>query len=198
MPNSSFLENGSTTSYRPSNFPNACAHIFPFIWAWPRSISIYQHSNTPLGFRVKIVIFFCSIPKRDLNRKKTTTPKRRSHVDISNGLFKTTSHMNICLHIFIINLSVYFRLTPTYMFVLLFMHKLVNFLSEGPLWHPEILEYRCRKYWWTNLLYINNFYPTSFVDQVKLIAYLKWRKEGGRLKWYIDENRIFPVEAINK
>ena len=59
------------------------------------------------------------------------------------------------------------------MFVLLFMNKLGKFLGEGPLWHPEIIEYNCRKYWWTNLLYINNFYPTSFEKQVRLIASLK-------------------------
>jgi len=54
------------------------------------------------------------------------------------------------------------------MFVLLFLDKLLRFLGEGPLWHPEKFAYQCRKYWWTNLLYINNFYPTSFDAQVRL------------------------------
>ncbi|XP_020624604.1 O-acyltransferase like protein-like [Orbicella faveolata] len=66
----------------------------------------------------------------------------------------------------------FWRLTPTYMFVLLFLGKLLRFLGEGPLWHPEKFVYQCRKYWWTNLLYINNFYPT-FDAQVRLTAHLK-------------------------
>ena len=48
------------------------------------------------------------------------------------------------------------------MFVLLFFHKMTGFLGEGPFWYEVQTETQCTKYWWTNLLYINNFYPTSF------------------------------------
>ena len=54
------------------------------------------------------------------------------------------------------------RLTPTYMFVLLFWDKLTVFLGEGPYWQNIHQSNKaCNKYWWTNLLYINNFYPTQ-------------------------------------
>ncbi|XP_020606704.1 nose resistant to fluoxetine protein 6-like [Orbicella faveolata] len=56
----------------------------------------------------------------------------------------------------------FWRLTPTYMFVLLFFHTMTGFLGEGPFWYEVQTETQCSKYWWTNLLYINNFYPTSF------------------------------------
>ena len=54
------------------------------------------------------------------------------------------------------------RLTPTYMFVLLFWDKLTVFLGEGPYWLNYQSDEACDKYWWSNLLYINNFYPTQF------------------------------------
>ncbi|KAK2569476.1 Nose resistant to fluoxetine protein 6 [Acropora cervicornis] len=52
-----------------------------------------------------------------------------------------------------------YRLTPTYMFVLLFYAKLLGFFSEGPLWFKYQTNEECDKHWWTNLLYINNIYP---------------------------------------
>ena len=56
------------------------------------------------------------------------------------------------------------RLTPTYMFILLFYYKLTGFLGEGPIWYTQQVNPACDKYWWTNLLYINNFYPTSSME----------------------------------
>nr|XP_058949088.1 nose resistant to fluoxetine protein 6-like [Pocillopora verrucosa] len=56
----------------------------------------------------------------------------------------------------------FWRLTPAYMFVLLFYDKLNGFLGDGPFWYQAQEKNPCDKYWWTNLLYINNFYPTSF------------------------------------
>ena len=47
------------------------------------------------------------------------------------------------------------------MFVLLFWNKLTVFLGEGPNWLNYQSDEACDKYWWTNLLYINNFYPTK-------------------------------------
>ncbi|XP_068672762.1 nose resistant to fluoxetine protein 6-like isoform X1 [Montipora foliosa] len=53
----------------------------------------------------------------------------------------------------------FYRLTPAYMFVLLFYSKLLGFLSEGPIWFKYQKNEECDKHWWTNLLYINNIYP---------------------------------------
>ncbi|XP_020892990.1 nose resistant to fluoxetine protein 6 isoform X2 [Exaiptasia diaphana] len=56
----------------------------------------------------------------------------------------------------------FWRLTPVYMFLLLFYDQMLSFLGEGPEWYQLQTKQPCDKYWWTNLLYINNFYPTSF------------------------------------
>jgi hypothetical protein len=58
-----------------------------------------------------------------------------------------------------------FRLTPSVMFVILFYTKLTPFLAYSPIWTLQ-KDNLCPKYWWTNLLYINNFYPTSFTQEV--------------------------------
>ena len=60
----------------------------------------------------------------------------------------------------------YLRLTPTYMFVLFFAMFLTRHLADGPfmaLYDP--FKEACSKYWWTNLLYINNFYPWKMGDE---------------------------------
>ena len=56
------------------------------------------------------------------------------------------------------------------MFVLLFYDKLNGFLGNGPFWYQAQEKNPCDKYWWTNLLYINNFYPTSFGASVRFIC----------------------------
>ena len=56
------------------------------------------------------------------------------------------------------------------MFVLLFLDKLSGFLGEGPFWYIAQAENPCGKYWWTNLLYINNFYPTAQDESVRFIS----------------------------
>lgn len=52
------------------------------------------------------------------------------------------------------------------MFVLLFYAKMTGFLGEGPLWYQEQRNPTCDKYWWTNLLYINNFWPKGLQNEV--------------------------------
>ncbi|KAJ3650137.1 hypothetical protein Zmor_021845 [Zophobas morio] len=53
----------------------------------------------------------------------------------------------------------YLRLTPTLAFVVAFHCTWLIHISRGPFWDKIIGdEYRnCRKNWWTNLLYINNY-----------------------------------------
>ncbi|KFB48580.1 AGAP007074-PA-like protein [Anopheles sinensis] len=53
----------------------------------------------------------------------------------------------------------YIRLTPAYAFVLLFHATWLVKLQVGPLWRWGVETERvfCRRNWWTNLLYINNY-----------------------------------------
>ena len=53
----------------------------------------------------------------------------------------------------------FWRLTPTYMVVILISVQLKRFLAEGPIWFSQYEDKMCKEYWWTNLLYINNFHP---------------------------------------
>ena len=64
----------------------------------------------------------------------------------------------------------FLRLTPTYMFVLFFLWHITVHLGTGTnllsIFGPDSVGAKvCHKYWWTNLLYINNFYPVKFGDQ---------------------------------
>ena len=55
----------------------------------------------------------------------------------------------------------YFRLTIVYGFVVLFFIQLLPYLGYGPVWSVvDNYAADCGEYWWTNLLYINNFYPS--------------------------------------
>ena len=67
----------------------------------------------------------------------------------------------------------YWRLTPLYAFVMLIFMSLFMYLITGPFqWlatdpkHGILYEasHGCRDYWWSNLLYINNFYPNYGYD----------------------------------
>jgi peptidoglycan/LPS O-acetylase OafA/YrhL len=53
----------------------------------------------------------------------------------------------------------FWRLTPTLLFALLIYWKLLPYMGNGPLWPSFYSNKNCDKYWWTNLLYINNFHP---------------------------------------
>ena len=64
----------------------------------------------------------------------------------------------------------YLRLTPTYAFVIFFSWLLMMHLADGPTYHLQTWEesssyQNCKKYWWTNLLYINNMYPWKMDDE---------------------------------
>lgn len=75
----------------------------------------------------------------------------------------------------------FWRLTPSYMFVILFYHNLMKFLGDGPLWYGIQQPTTCGKYWWTNLLYINNFHPNSLTKEC-----LGW-------SWYLANDMQFYI-----
>lgn len=54
-------------------------------------------------------------------------------------------------------------MTPCYALVILFYASVFYKTGSGPLWDSFIGVERdaCRDYWWTNLLYINNYVPTD-------------------------------------
>lgn len=54
----------------------------------------------------------------------------------------------------------YIRLTPVYAFILFFEATLMNKSSHGPFWKSigENERNVCRKNWWLNLLYVNNYF----------------------------------------
>ncbi|XP_072044041.1 nose resistant to fluoxetine protein 6-like [Amphiura filiformis] len=54
------------------------------------------------------------------------------------------------------------RITPLYAFVILFMIYHHPYFGDGPKWYQAIyFDSLCEKYWWRNLLYINNYFPLT-------------------------------------
>ncbi len=60
----------------------------------------------------------------------------------------------------------YLRLTPSLIGVIAFS-VLQEIMASGPQWftYIEISEHSCHKYWWTNLLYINNIVGLNQLGQ---------------------------------
>jgi hypothetical protein len=59
------------------------------------------------------------------------------------------------------------RLTPAYMFCLMFFTNLIEYVAPGPGYGiGGFGNQPCEDYWWTNLLYINNFVPLNNGKQV--------------------------------
>ena len=82
----------------------------------------------------------------------------------------------------------YLRLTMVYAFVLFFWWILTVHLGNGPMWRAMFgedseLQKNCQKYWWTNLLYINNFYPWKWMDECMPVG------------WYLSNDMQFFVLA---
>ena len=79
----------------------------------------------------------------------------------------------------------YLRLTPVYAFVLFFTWFLIMHLAGGPSFTAYYVGgpnwNNCEKYWWTNLLYINNFYPWKLSEEC-----LNW-------SWYLANDMQFFI-----
>ncbi|XP_071955720.1 nose resistant to fluoxetine protein 6-like [Antedon mediterranea] len=69
----------------------------------------------------------------------------------------------------------YLRLTPVYAMVIFIFTTLAPHFANGPLYQSvfdpnaapgeESQVSYCQKYWWTNLLYINNLYPSNLIEE---------------------------------
>ena len=64
----------------------------------------------------------------------------------------------------------YLRLTPTSMLVMMFCVGLTRYFINGPFYPNDGLGPLnfdgCKKYFWTNLIYINNFIPFVSFDRL--------------------------------
>ena len=61
----------------------------------------------------------------------------------------------------------YYRLIFPIIFMTLISYYIVPYLGNGPFYKQSWDPFRanCKKYWWTNFLFINNLYPTSLNDE---------------------------------
>ena len=54
----------------------------------------------------------------------------------------------------------FYRILPAYMFVLFLTWAFTKYTGNGPLWYQgDTINTQCKDYWWTNLLFLNNFIP---------------------------------------
>ena len=60
----------------------------------------------------------------------------------------------------------FLRIWPVYIFMMIVYLHISIYLGEGYIWerYSEYVSQRCDK-WWTDLLFINNFYPKNFNEQ---------------------------------
>ncbi|KAF8788783.1 Nose resistant to fluoxetine protein 6 like protein [Argiope bruennichi] len=83
-----------------------------------------------------------------------------SAVLVAYGVMKMKEkQLNVFLFIF----RRLWRLTPPFMFVIATVYILPHF-GSGPVWKETVIDglsNKCTATWWTNLLYINNFIPSS-------------------------------------
>ena len=82
----------------------------------------------------------------------------------------------ILIYLCAITFALIFRLTPSYAYLLFLSTYIGPILGSGPNWflngpHSPQSE-NCISYWWTNLLYINNFYPKgNMADMVRMCIF---------------------------
>lgn len=92
------------------------------------------------------------------------------------------------------------RLTPALAVMVAFDALWLEHLGAGPLWNQHVVKAEaqvCKDYWWTNILYINNYYGTGCMMQTWFLAaaqqmslvtpFVMWavhsRSSSGRSPW---------------
>jgi peptidoglycan/LPS O-acetylase OafA/YrhL len=54
----------------------------------------------------------------------------------------------------------FYRILPAYMFCLFLTWAFLKYIGNGPVWFiGDGLNNECKNYWWTNLIFLNNFIP---------------------------------------
>lgn len=68
----------------------------------------------------------------------------------------------------------YVRLTPAYLAVIAVYATWLPRLGSGPLWQARmgLEQERCRRSWWLNVLYVNNYVGTDDIVSVHLVTLL--------------------------
>lgn len=114
-----------------------------------------------------VVLYFRSAKNEPSNEKHTT------------HLFNSTA----CSNIFLSILYRFIRLTPAYLFVIIFNELALKWTYGRSVFTPGIIDHiTCNKYWWRNILYINNWYSFSEMCMI-------W-------SWYLANDMQFYVVAI--
>ncbi|XP_055843841.1 uncharacterized protein LOC129910468 [Episyrphus balteatus] len=62
---------------------------------------------------------------------------------------------------FLIVIYRYIRLTPAYLFVILFYELSLKYTFDRSVFQPLYPVENCADYWWRNIMYINNFFPLN-------------------------------------
>jgi len=76
----------------------------------------------------------------------------------------------------------FLRLSPGYFLAVFIYFKVFPHIGSGPFWRIAEIS-GCEKYWWTSILYISNFYPSSIYDAC--------------LAWYLsDIMQFFVISPI--
>jgi peptidoglycan/LPS O-acetylase OafA/YrhL len=100
-----------------------------------------------------------------LIRQAVESPLRTRSRDSTAGSPSSSPASSVCAltpgMYFMMVLHRYLRLTPLYAFSLLVYMKLTPYLGDGPHYQLALMgdQATCEKWWWTNLLYINNVAP---------------------------------------
>ena len=76
------------------------------------------------------------------------------------------------------------RLSPVYYLAVFLYFKVLPHVGSGPIWFLDEVS-SCEKYWWTNILYINDFYPTT------------WHNSCYTVTWYLaDDMQLFIISPV--
>ena len=79
----------------------------------------------------------------------------------------------------------YLRITPVYAFCTMFFWSMLRYIGNGPVWfHTDEFLGNCEDYWYTNLMYVQNFIPG-------------YREMCHRVSWFLAvQMQLFIVSPI--
>jgi hypothetical protein len=66
----------------------------------------------------------------------------------------------------------YLRLTPAFAALILFSSSLMRYVGNGPIWYnaEKLLVEPCHKYWWSALLYVQNYVNPNEIVGFQLLS----------------------------